>query len=78
MVKGDSVFPLLKNLNIVQAEPSPARREVQEDHGRHRALPCSLWKEFKKRQTQIYVGSQSSEAEELTWDSGLSPALSQP
>lgn len=54
---GVSRFHLLGGLGIAQAEPSPARREVQEDHGRHGALPCSLWKEFKKRQTQMYVGS---------------------
>lgn len=41
LVKGAPVFPfsvsqfhLLEGLNVVQAEPSPARREVQ-DHSRH-------------------------------------------
>lgn len=64
VVKGAPVFPfsvsqfyLLENLNVVQAEPFLARTEVQKDHSRHGALPCSLWKEFKKRQTQMYVGS---------------------
>lgn len=41
LVKGAPVFPfsvsqfhLLESLSVVQAEPSPARREVQ-DHSRH-------------------------------------------
>lgn len=51
-----SQFHLLEDLSVVQAEPFSAMREVQEDHSRHRALPCSLWKEFKRGKPKCMWG----------------------